>query len=176
MLSVSRKAFLLPVLIFTTLQINCSEYRITEGIIKLEANNDKSNNSTLWEISKILLPVIGGAAINYVIQKYNEDPDITAINKEEKKIALAIQQHPDYPAIQTQYKKNEIEEKKLTLKQKRFELDATKASIIQHHQEKWNEFKQCKSPYTPDYCSYMITLHQQELDKFIKKPQNNDHS
>ena len=159
MLGVFQKAFLLPVLIFTMLQINCCEYKITEGTIKFEANNDKSNNSTLWEIGRILLPVVGGAAINYALQKYNEDPETTAINKEEKKIELAIKQHPDYPAIQTQYKKNEVEEKKLTLKQKRFELDATKASIIQHHQEKWNEFKQCNAPYTRDFCSDMIKIH-----------------
>ncbi len=178
MFSVSKKSILLPIIFFSALQTQCSQPLYDIGTPKrtITINIDdipQKENSQLYELGKILLPVAGGALINYIIQKYNEDPETTALNKEEKKVNLAIKQHPDYVGIETQRKKNEVAEAKLNLKQKKLELSATQASIIQHHQERWNEFKKCNSPYTHDFCSDMIKIHEKELSKYIKNTQNN---
>lgn len=177
MFSISKKSFLLPIIIlFTARATQCSEYNITGGTITFQSDDTKRKNSALWEIGKLLLPVAGGALVNYALQKWNEDPEVTAMSKEEKKADLAIKQHSDYPGIEMQRRKNEVTEKELTLKQKDLELDATRASIIQHHQEKWAEYKKCNPPFTCDFCSDMIIIHQQELSKFIKQTQNNGRS
>lgn len=172
MFSVSKKSILLSIIFFTMLHIQCfakpQTIAITSGQITFNSDDKQSENSPLWKLGKIFLPIVGGALINYVFQKWNEDPETVALNKEEKKIELAIKQHPDYVDIETLHKKNQEKEIQLNLKQKKLELKGIKASIIQHHQEQWAEYKKCNAPFTHDFCNDMIKIHEAELSKYMK--------
>jgi hypothetical protein len=172
MFIVSKKLLLLPLIFFTVLNIQASErgkITITGGTINFDTDNTEHNKSPLWELGKIFLPVAGGALINYAIQKYNEDPEIAAINKDLKKIELQTHSHPDYPAIVVLNKKNKAKEKEI-------EISITTANVIKHHQDEWAKFKKCDSPFTRDFCDHMIKLHEKKLDEFINNTQNNTQS
>jgi hypothetical protein len=170
MFSLPKQSLLLPMILCTALHTQCSEfYSIDRPKRTITINIDEipqKDSSPLYELGKILLPIAGGALINYAIQKYNEDPEISTINKELKKIELQTQNHPDYPAIVRLNKRNEAEEQMLKNREKEVELSITKANIIKHHQDEWARFRTCDAPFTKDFCDHMIKLHKQELDKF----------
>jgi hypothetical protein len=179
MFIVSKKSLLLPVIFFTVFNIHSSERKtviITSGVLNFDTDGTEQNKSPLWELGKIFLPIAGGALINYAIQKYNEDPEIAAINKDLKKIELQTHSHPDFPAIIVLNKKNEAEECRLKNKEKEIELSITTANVIKHHQDEWAKFKKCDSPFTRDFCDHMIKLHEKKLDEFINNTQNDTQS
>ncbi len=180
MFSVSKKSILLPVILFIAIPAHGSEFGdIQNNKRTITINIDdipQKDNSPLYELGKILLPVAGGALINYAIQKWKEDPEVATINKELKKIELQTQSHPDYTAIVVLNKKNAAEEQLLKNKEKEIEISITTANVITHHQNEWAKFKKCDSPFTQNFCDHMINLHQQELDKFIRNTETNSRS
>jgi hypothetical protein len=175
MFNVSKKSVLLPIIFFTASHTQCSEnlqnlqnLQITGGTITISSDNSRQRNSPYWELGKFLAPFVITSGMNYLLQKYKEDPEIKAINKKEKKIELAIKQHPDYINIEIQHKKNEFEKETLTIKEKKVELNVMHANLIKHHQDEWARFRKCEVPFTRDFCDHMVNLHQINLNQLME--------
>lgn len=164
----NKKSFFLPIILFTAFHTQCGE-----GPDKIQVKAifeiDRKEESTYWKIAGLVGPAIASAVIPYVIKKYYEDPETIAINKEEKKIELQTKSHPDYPVICIQIEKNKVEEKALSLREKQLEINIKNAQIIQHYEEKLDQFRKCDKPLTPDYCVFMTNTYQQILEQFIQQ-------
>ncbi|HEX4068937.1 MAG TPA: hypothetical protein VHX42_02465 [Candidatus Babeliales bacterium] len=176
MLNVSKKLFLLPIIFFITAHTQCSEnvqsVKITGGTLQLDASpKDDSiqNNSALLNLGRFLAPYAIPAILTYIIQKYNEDPGVAAINKEIKKIELETKQHPDYSIISLQLKKNKAEEKNLINTEKRLELEIKNAQLMQHYEDKLDQFRTCDKPLTQAYCDSMSKIYQRKLEESIQQ-------
>jgi hypothetical protein len=161
MFNVSKKSVLLSIIFFTALHTQCLE---DSGKITVNATfeMDRKEESTFWKVASIVGPTIATAAVTYALKTWYEDPEATKIDKDLKKIELQTKSHPDYPIVSMLLEKNKAREKKL-------ELDMAEATIIKHHQDELATFLRCdKTLYTQDYCNFMATIHQRNLEKFVQ--------
>jgi hypothetical protein len=169
MFSVSKKIFLLPIISFTILQTQCHEpsKRHTFSV----EDKPSKETSSYWETGKFLASIITPIIINHLYQKYTQDPELTALNKQEKQIELQIKSHPDYTAISLQQQKNKSIERAHRNKEKELELGIKEAQLIQHHKDELVRFLRCdqQEGFTADYCSYLVKLHKQQLERFELK-------
>ena len=179
----NKKWSLLAIIMVASLNLQCSEggpgvylkgFGDSNNPIHIQLNNSSSGQpeeSTIYSVGKILLPVVAGAAINYIIQQYNADPEMNALLKEEKKFELLIKQHSDYPAIQIQRQRNEALEKANENKEKQLKLHIDEATIIEHHQEKVRLFTKCdkEAGFTQDFCNQAVLMHMQALESLGNK-------
>jgi hypothetical protein len=176
MFSVSKKSVLLLIIFFTAFHTQCSEFnnlQVTQRKITFSIDEiPQKEESPLWNVGKLLLPVVGGALANYALQKWNEDPEIVEMKKEEKRIDLAIKQHPDYINIEAQRKKNEIEKEILAVKEKKLEQHLMHANLVKHNQDEWARFRKCETPFTRDFCDHMVNLHQISLNQLMELSNN----
>ena len=178
MFSVSKKSVLLPIIFLTVFRTQCSENSQTakiSGTIQFNTSDisqkDDSNQkySTLWNIGRFIAPYAIPVILTYIVQKYNEDSEISAMDKEIKKIELQTKQHPDYTAINLQLKKNKTEEKRLINKEKQLELEIKNAQLMQHYEDKLDHFRKCDKPLTQAYCDNMTKIYQRNLEELTQQ-------
>jgi hypothetical protein len=171
MFSVSKKSFLLPIILFTTLHIQCCDHNVpnTKHIcIDIKDTSEQETSST-WKLVTLFGPPIITWALTQAIQKYYADPEEAAINKELKTIELETKKHPDYPAISLQLKKNKAEEKNLINREKQLELEIKNAQLMQHYEDKLDYFRKCDNPLTQDFCNNMTRIYQEKLEIFTQQ-------
>ena len=173
----NKKSFFLPIIILFALNAECygMEKTVQEVIASLGSKDNPvhivssdgrtppQEESLYYKAAWTILPIAAGAALNFIINKYNEDPELTTINKEEKKIELKLKEHPDYPAITLLHQKNAAENKANQNKQAYLSLKVQEAQLLEHHQENMSKFLQCtehgSSEKERNYCADMYELH-----------------
>ena len=134
-------------------------------------NTPTQKESFYYKIGWVILPVAASAMFHFMLNKYNEDPELNNLNKEEKKIELELKKHPNYPEINLLHQKNEEETKANQNKQTYLALELQKAQLLEHHQEKSAYFLQCaengSSQRERNYCQDMHERHNALIGKLV---------
>lgn len=181
----NKKAFLLQIIILSILGTKCygMEETIKETIkaglgtkdnpayLNFRQIQDPQPQEELWKkIAWGVGPTILGFLLREAMNRWNEDPELNSINKEQQKInlelktiELELKKHPDYAAIHLLHKKNEEEEKANENKQTHLTLEAQKAQLLTHHQQQLTHFLKCAEKGSSEaerrYCKDMYTQH-----------------
>ena len=172
----NKKSFFLQIILFSAMGKPC--YAMEEILKGLGSKENPINihtshspkptiqqdeSSVYWKIGWTLLPVVASAALTYLQNKSNEDPEMNELIKKEKQKDIEIKSHPDYPAITLLHQKNDAENKANQNKQTYLSLKVQEAQLLEHHQENMSKFLECaengSSERERDFCEYMYKRH-----------------
>ncbi len=179
----NKKSFFLPIILFFAFSSQCygMEDFLKGGlgdkdnpihIVTFQQKTDSSSeeNSGYYRLGWTLLPIVAGATVNYAYNKWNEDPEMTALTKKEKQMELDLKNHPDYSNVYILQQRNIAQEKINNTREKQLELNVKEAQLVQHHQDELTKFLRCdKTMFTQNFCDYMTNIHQHMLEQITQQ-------
>jgi hypothetical protein len=171
----NKKSLFLSIMLLSTFSKQCygmeellKNLGSKENPIHIVTSEQKTNtppeeNSMYYKIGWTLLPIVATTAANYMYNKYNEDPEMTALIKQEKQIELELKNHENYVPMTLLHQKNDAEEKANRNKETNLSLEIKRAQLLGHYQEEMNKFLQCtekgSSQMERSFCKDMYERH-----------------